>query len=96
MQFRQAFDVARGDVVAFIGAGGKTSLMVSLGYELAEAGWRVLATTTTKLSTDQLDLFPCTMAAKAAPQSISQALTESQFVLLHEQIRSGHVLRSAA
>ena len=91
MQFRRAFDVARGDVVAFIGAGGKTSLMVGLGYELAEAGWRVLATTTTKLSTDQLDLFPCTMAAHAASQSISQALTEHQFVLLHEQIRSGHV-----
>ena len=91
MQFKRAFDVARGDVVAFIGAGGKTSLMVSLGYELAEAGWRVLATTTTKLSTDQLDLFPCTMAAHAAPLSISQALTEHQFVLLHEQIRSGHV-----
>lgn len=91
MQFKRAFDVARGDVVAFIGAGGKTSLMVSLGYELAEAGWRVLATTTTKLSTDQLDLFPCTMSAGAAPRSISQALSEHKFVLLHEQIRSGRV-----
>jgi probable selenium-dependent hydroxylase accessory protein YqeC len=91
MQFKQAFDLARGDVVAFIGAGGKTSLMVSLGYELAEAGWRVLATTTTMLSTDQLDLFPCTMPARANPRSISQALTERQFVLLRGQIRSGRV-----
>lgn len=91
MRFERAFDVAPGDVVAFIGAGGKTSLMVSLGYELAEAGWRVLATTTTRLSTDQLDLFPCTMAAGAAPQAISAALSEHQFVLLHEQIRSGYV-----
>jgi arabinose-5-phosphate isomerase len=76
MRFEQAFDVTPGDVVAFIGAGGKTSLLVGLGYELAEAGWRVLATTTTRLSTDQLDLFPCTMAAGAAPQAISEALTE--------------------
>lgn len=91
MRFEQAFDVAPGDVVAFIGAGGKTSLLVGLGYELAEAGWRVLATTTTRLSTDQLDLFPCTMAAGAAPRAISQALTEHQFVLLHEQIRQGYV-----
>jgi len=91
MRFERAFDVAPGDVVAFIGAGGKTSLLVGLGYELAEAGWRVLATTTTRLSTDQLDLFPCTMAAGAAPQAISEALTEHQFVLLHEQIRSGYV-----
>lgn len=91
MRFERAFDLAPGDVVAFIGAGGKTSLMVSLGYELAEAGWRVLATTTTRLATDQLDLFPCTMAARAAPRAISEALTEHQFVLLHEQIRSGSV-----
>lgn len=91
MQFLRAFGVARGDVVAFIGAGGKTSLMVGLGYELAEAGWRVLATTTTRLSTGQLDLFPCTMAAGADAHAISQALTEHQFVLLHEQIRSGKV-----
>lgn len=91
MQFEQALDVARGDVVAFIGAGGKTSLMVALGYELAERGWRVLATTTTSLASGQLDLFPCVMAASADPRSISQALTENQFVLLHEQIRGGRV-----
>lgn len=91
MRFGQAFNLARGDVVAFIGAGGKTSLMVSLGYELAEAGWRVLATTTTKLSTDQLGLFARAMSSGADPRLISQALTEHQFVLLHEQIRSGHV-----
>ena len=91
MRFQQAFDAMPGDVVAFIGAGGKTSLMVGLGYELAEAGWRVLATTTTRLSTDQLDLFPCTMSSMAAPRRISEALSEHQFVLLHEQIRGGHV-----
>ena len=91
MQFEKALDVARGDVVAFIGAGGKTSLMVALGYELAECGWRVLATTTTGLSTSQLDLFPCAMPAFANPRAISQALTERQFVLLHDQIRAGRV-----
>ena len=31
MRFERAFDVTPGDVVAFIGAGGKTSLMVALG-----------------------------------------------------------------
>ena len=91
MHFRQAFNLARGDVVAFIGAGGKTSLMVSLGYELAEAGWRVLATTSTRLSSDQLDLFPGTMSSGADPRSISNALSAHQFILLHEQIRRGYV-----
>ena len=91
MRFKQAFDVVRGDVVAFIGAGGKTSLMVGLGYELAEAGWRVLATTTTRLSEDQLTLFPYTMSIGADARSISRALSDYQFVLLHDEIRGGRV-----
>ena len=50
MKLEHAFDLNRGEVVSFIGAGGKTSLLVSMGYELAEAGWRVLATTSTHLA----------------------------------------------
>jgi probable selenium-dependent hydroxylase accessory protein YqeC len=91
MKLKQAFELVRGDVVAFIGAGGKTSLMVSVGYELAEAGWRVLATTTTHLSEDQLALFPATLPSDANAQVISQALSEKQFVLLHDEVRAGRV-----
>ena len=91
MKLKQAFDVTPGDVVAFIGAGGKTSLMVGLGYELAEAGWRVLATTTTKLSQEQVALFPWAMPYDAAPKTISNALSQHQLVLLHDEIRSGRV-----
>ena len=91
MKLKQAFEVARGDVVAFIGAGGKTSVLVGLGYELAEAGWRVLATTTTALAADQLDLFPRAMPCHADAQSISGALNDDQFVLLYDQIRRGRV-----
>ena len=44
MRFERAFEVAPGDVVAFIGAGGKTSLMVELGIRTgrkpAGAYWR--------------------------------------------------------
>ncbi len=91
MRFAQAFDLVPGDVVAFVGAGGKTSLMVSLGYELAEAGWRVLATTTTQLAKDQLALFPYALPADASARAISQALSEKQFVLLHDEISGGNV-----
>ena len=91
MKLQRAFEVVRGDVVAFIGAGGKTSLMVGLGYELAEAGWRVLATTTTQLSQDQLGLFPCAMSSRADAPAISQALNDYQFVLLHDQVYGGRV-----
>ncbi len=91
MKIAQAFDLARGDVVAFVGAGGKTSLMVSLGYELAEAGWRVLATTSTQLASEQLALFPCRLPADTDARSISQALGEKLFVVLHGEINGGNV-----
>ena len=91
MKLKQAFDLVRGDVVAFVGAGGKTSLMVGMGYELVEAGWRVLATTTTHLSEDQLGLFPATLPSDADASMISQALSEKQFVLLHDEVRGGRV-----
>ena len=91
MKFKQAFDLVPGDVVAFVGAGGKTSLMLGLGYELAEAGWRVLATTTTKLAQEQLALFPCALPANTDAREISQALSEKQFAFLYDEIRDGKV-----
>ena len=91
MRFAQAFNLVPGDVVAFIGAGGKTSLMVSLGYELAEAGWRVLATTTTQIAQEQLALFPGSLPANADARSISQALSDKQFVFLRDQVNGGKV-----
>ena len=91
MKLRQAFAVSRGEVVAFVGAGGKTSLLVGLGYELAEEGWRVLATTSTTLREDQIGLFPRAMPFDADARSISQALSEDKFVLLYGEIRNGLV-----
>ena len=91
MKFRHAFDVVRGDVVAFVGAGGKTSALVGLGYELAEAGWRVLATTTTALADEQLALFPRAMPYDSEAQAISRALSQDQFVLLYDRIQRGSV-----
>lgn len=45
----EALDVERGDVVAFVGGGGKTSAILRLVAELRSAEWRVIATTTTKV-----------------------------------------------
>ena len=74
MKLYEAFEVVPGDVVAFIGAGGKTSTLIGLGYELAEDGWRVLATTTTRIAEEQLQLMPCVMRYDSDPQVISEAL----------------------
>ena len=91
MKLHQAFDITRGDVVAFIGAGGKTSMLVNLGYELASIGWRVLATTTTRIGEDQLGLIPHTLNSDAKRDAISVALTKHQFVFLYDSIRQGKV-----
>jgi molybdenum cofactor cytidylyltransferase len=91
MKLQQAFDIVRGDVVALIGAGGKTSTLMNLGYELAEAGWRVMATTTTYMDADQLDLVPCSVQMRQGTSAISNALSENRFAFLYDSIRSDRV-----
>ncbi len=82
MKLRQALNVARGEVVAFVGAGGKTSALLSLGHELVEAGWRVMATTTAQIAADQLDLVPQVLRAGMGMGALSNALGDSRFVFL--------------
>jgi probable selenium-dependent hydroxylase accessory protein YqeC len=91
LKLHQAFHIVRGDVVAFIGAGGKTSTLIRLGYELADMGWRVLATTTTTIETEQLSLLPRAIPPDSGSQAISQALTEDKFVFLYDRIKGGAV-----
>lgn len=91
MKLHQAFNVIKGDVVAFVGAGGKTSALIGLGYELAEQGWRVLATTTTYIEQDQLELIPDKLKTDANNNEISQRLTEKRFVFLYDRIQQGKV-----
>jgi molybdenum cofactor cytidylyltransferase len=91
MKLRQAFNIARGDVVSLIGAGGKTATLVSLAHELADEGWRVLATTTVRVDAELLDLMPSTLHARANAEAISGALGDSRFVYLYDSIRGGKV-----
>src|SRR5688572_22441347 len=91
MKLHRAFGITRGDVVSLIGAGGKTSTMVALGYELSEMGWRVLATTTTRISQNQLDFFPHITPYRTTAQKLSTLLNEHRFLFLHDDIRMGKV-----
>jgi probable selenium-dependent hydroxylase accessory protein YqeC len=45
----EALNAMQDDVIAFVGAGGKTALMLKLANELFKSGFRVVITTTTKL-----------------------------------------------
>lgn len=49
MQISEALKIQRGDVVSFVGAGGKTTTAMRLMAELAGAGRPVVFTTTTKV-----------------------------------------------
>lgn len=91
MKLRQAFEIVPGDVVAFIGAGGKTSTLVMLGHELVEAGFRVLATTTTRISVDQLDVMPYSVNLDDGIKHLSLALNDHKFVFLYSEIKGNKV-----
>ncbi len=49
----EAFGLGPHELVAFIGGGGKTTLLFGLSAQLAANGHRVIVTTTTKLGLDQ-------------------------------------------
>jgi len=49
MSIQEALNITKGDVVALVGAGGKTTLMLTLGEELAASGYVTAMTTTTKM-----------------------------------------------
>lgn len=51
-------DPGRPALVAFVGAGGKTTLLGALQRALTERGWRVLVTTTTRIGADQVAQLP--------------------------------------
>ncbi|MCU0496120.1 MAG: selenium cofactor biosynthesis protein YqeC [Anaerolineae bacterium] len=89
MKLSEAFEIVRGDVVSLIGAGGKTSLMLALGYELAEAGWRVLGTTTVSTNAQQLEVMPHPLRADTSVTEISEALNEHRFVFLYQGLQRG-------
>ncbi|NWG17023.1 MAG: putative selenium-dependent hydroxylase accessory protein YqeC [Chloroflexi bacterium] len=91
MKLQRAFDINPGDVVALVGAGGKTTTMIALGYELAEAGLRVLATTTTRISDDQLGLVPYAARLDTSMSAVSLALSDHRFVFLYDEIRQNKV-----
>lgn len=85
MRLREALRIQRGDMVAFVGAGGKTSALFRLAEELHVEGWRVLATTTTRMSEDEMRRAPSSVRVTATtqPQEIKARLDDHGFVFLY-------------
>lgn len=69
------------ELVAFVGAGGKTTLMLGLAAQLTAQGRTVVVTTTTKMSFGEVrPLLPGLLSS--APAAVESALAESGPVLL--------------
>jgi len=75
----EALRLKENDVVAFVGAGGKTTAMFGLANEIVQAGGRVVTTTTTRLGLDQLSLAPVHVTTF---EELQIALQTSPHVLL--------------
>lgn len=93
MRLADALQVQRGDVVSFVGAGGKTTALLRLGLELMADGWRVLATTTTRIGQDQLALFPYDVKWRASmlrgERQLERLLDDHRMVFVYQSLRGG-------
>jgi molybdenum cofactor cytidylyltransferase len=73
VRLETALRISSGDVVAFVGGGGKTTAMFQLARELA-AGQRVLTTTTTRIFAAQIQRSPAHVTFESGHQSIDDIL----------------------
>ncbi len=83
MRLAEALDVSPGEVVAFVGGGGKTAAMFRLAREIVARGDRVLTTTTTHIFAAQIAQAPAhVVAADAARERVAAALATHRHVLV--------------
>lgn len=87
MKLSHALRITPGDVVAFVGGGGKTTAMFCLAYELAQQKMRVLTTTSTRIFAAQIKLAPAHVAFDPDRQSLTDILSEMRAALeTHGQV----------
>jgi len=91
MRLCDALGIRKAEVVALVGAGGKTTAMYRLGRELADQSWRVITTTTTMIrppSAGQSGHVIVESDRDRALQLVREALTHSIPVTLASQYLS--------
>jgi molybdenum cofactor cytidylyltransferase len=88
MRLWEALSVQKGEAVAFVGGGGKTTAMYRLGHELANQGWRVIVTTTTMIRPPTLESGEDLVVADDHAQALGltkKALGQNHLVTLAAQ-----------
>jgi molybdenum cofactor cytidylyltransferase len=83
VKLSKALQIVPGDVVAFVGGGGKTTAMFRLAAEIVSSRGRVLTTTTTRIFAAQIRLAPVHVQSVPA---LLEALDTSPHVLLTGEV----------
>lgn len=91
MKLHQALRITPNEVIAFTGAGGKTSVLVRLGAELYQMGLRVLSTTTTRIGEDQLGLFPQVFRYTDDLFALRHTFEQAGYLFTYSEICAGKV-----
>jgi molybdenum cofactor cytidylyltransferase len=86
MRLVDALGVQRGDVVAFVGAGGKTSALFRLAGELVERGWRVITTTTTRMAASERLLAPVALTVNQIGHQLAAVLDEASHIFIYDRL----------
>ncbi len=93
MRVAEQLGLGSSELVAIVGAGGKSTLLLGLGRELSTAGSSVVMTTTTKMGADQL---PDWAVACRTSGEVESALAAGQPVFLLEGVDSSKIVGAAA
>jgi molybdenum cofactor cytidylyltransferase len=72
MRVDTALDLGAKETIAFVGAGGKTTLMFRLAADLVASGHTVVTSTTTRLAVGETDLAPLCLACEEADDMLAQ------------------------
>ncbi len=94
MRLDNVLGVRRGEVISFIGAGGKTSALFRLAEDLAAQGLRVIGTTTTRVAASEVEVAPRALAVGNNLDfgQIMREFQEHPFVFLYRRIQGGKAL----
>ena len=83
MQLSKALRIGDGEIVAFVGGGGKSTAMFRLAQEIADAGGKVITTTTTRIFAAQIPLAPIHFSSYEVDRArLEAALADKGHVLV--------------
>jgi probable selenium-dependent hydroxylase accessory protein YqeC len=91
LELYRALGIARGDIVAFVGAGGKSSAILQSAAELGEAGVPVLVAPTTKMFVSEAERVARVLTSEDVDglrSKVTQALGEQEAVVAGSGILS--------